>query len=134
MRAFYTWFGIELYDMLTARLNLVVRLLKTDLMKTLLYGGVTWTLNTTHKNNFRKAHLGVLRRVLGFRRRAHHTNLSYAKSLNKRNARERTSGNKEDFIPLGNGTTKQGANFSSGVMFAQVTGGPNPGPGGPPIN
>ena len=41
------------------------------------------TLNSTHCDELRKAHLEVLRRVLGFQRRADYTNLYYAKALKK---------------------------------------------------
>ena len=99
----YTRFGVDLYGMLTARLNLKVRLLKTDLIKTLLYGRVTWTLNMTHLNELRKAHLEALRRVLGFQRRAHHTNLSYAKGHNKTKCESDHPEIEELFFPLAMG-------------------------------
>ena len=83
MRACYGRFSPELNDMATARLSLKVHLLKAEVIETLLYGCVTWTLNATHYEELRKAHLEVLRRVLGFQRRADHTNLSYANALKK---------------------------------------------------
>ena len=40
MRACYKRFGPELYDMTTTRLSLKVRLLKAEVIETLLYGCV----------------------------------------------------------------------------------------------
>ena len=43
-------------NMRTARLSLTVRLLKAEVIETLLCGCVTWTLNATHYDELRKAH------------------------------------------------------------------------------
>ena len=52
--------------MTTARCSLKFRMLQTEVIETLLYDCVTWTLNATHDDEFRKAHLELLRRVLDF--------------------------------------------------------------------
>ena len=72
-----------IYDLTIATLSRKVRMLKAEVIETLLCGCVTWSLNATHYDTFRKAHLEVLRRVLGFQSRADHVNLSYAKALQK---------------------------------------------------
>ena len=81
MRACYKRLGSELYDMTTAPLRLKARTLQTEVIETLLFGCVTWTLTATHYDEPRKALLEVLRRVLDFQPRADHTNLSCAKAL-----------------------------------------------------
>ena len=48
MRACYKQFGPERYDTATARLSLKVRRLNAEMIETLLYGCVTWTLNAPH--------------------------------------------------------------------------------------
>ena len=74
-RACYKLFGLEQYNMPTARLSLKIRLLKTKAIEALMYGCVTWTLNATHYDELGKARLEVLRRLPGFQRRADHTSL-----------------------------------------------------------
>ena len=61
---------------------LKVRLLKTEVMETLLYGCVTWALGLEHFAKLRTAHHNLLLRIIGFqgRRRADHR-MSYAKAL-----------------------------------------------------
>ena len=80
--ACYKRFGPEPYVTTTVRLSLKVHLLKAEVIETLLYGCVTRTLNATRYDCFRQARFEVLRRVLGFQRRAGHA-LTYAKALKK---------------------------------------------------
>ena len=54
MRACYSRFGQELYDMTTAPLSLKVRMLKAEVIETLLYECVRWTLNAIHNDKLRK--------------------------------------------------------------------------------
>ena len=63
--------GPELYkyDRTTAPLSLKVRMLKAEIIETLLYGCVTWTLSAQHFARLRSAHHQVLLRVIGFQRR-----------------------------------------------------------------
>ena len=46
--AYYSRFKRELYDMDAAPFTLNVRMLKAEVMETLLYGCVTWTLGKKH--------------------------------------------------------------------------------------
>lgn len=59
-------FGPELFDMTTAPLSLKVRMLRAEVVETLLCGRVTSTL--THKQSVRTAHHRLMR-VIGFQRR-----------------------------------------------------------------
>ena len=83
MWACFKRFGPEWYDRKTAPISLKVRTLKAEVIETLLYGCVTWTLGAEHAK-LRTVHQ-VLLRVIGFQRRqrADYTNLSHAKVLNQ---------------------------------------------------
>ena len=98
------------YHMQIARLSLNTGLLKTEVIETLLYGCVTWTLIATQYDELREVHLEVLPRILGFQRHAENTNLSYAKALRRRHARasKRPSGN--------------GGSFSLGQWYGETRG------------
>ena len=85
MWACFKRFGPEWYDRKTAPISLKVRTLKAEVIETLLYGCVTWTLGAEHFAKLRTVHHQVLLRVFGFQRRhrADYTTLSYAKVLKK---------------------------------------------------
>ena len=67
-----------------APLTLKVRILKAEVMETLLYGCVTWTLGQGHFAELLMAHHNLLLRILGFqcRQRTDHL-MSYVKTLKK---------------------------------------------------
>ena len=69
--------------MKTAPLNLNVRMLKAQLIETLLYRCVTRTLRAEHFARIRSVHHQVLLRVISFRRRqrADYAAFECAKSL-----------------------------------------------------
>ena len=116
----------ELYDITAARLSLKVRLPKAEVVETLLSGCcVTWTLSATQYDETqydepRKAHLEVLRLVLGFQGRADHTNLSHAKALKKTKCEsiETTIRKRRLFCGWGNGTAKHRAMTQSDDVCA----------------
>lgn len=91
--------GRELHDMRTARVSREVRLLEDEVIETVPYDCVVWTLNTAHNDELRHAHLEVLR-VFGFQRLADYVNLSYAKALKgtKRESIETTTTKKRFFV------------------------------------
>ena len=86
MWACFRRFGPELYNRTSAPLRLKIRMLKAEVIETLLYGCVTWTLCAKHFAKLRTAHHQVLLRVIGFHRRPDYTTLSYAKALKKEDA------------------------------------------------
>ena len=85
MWAGFKRFGPELYDRKTAPTSVKDRMLKAEVMETLLYGCVTWTLGAELFAKLRTVHHRVLMKVVGFQRRQHadYTILSYAKALQK---------------------------------------------------
>ena len=114
MRACPKRLGPELYDRATAPLSLKLRMLNAEEIETLLYGCVTWTLKAERFVKLRAAHLQVLLRVIGFRRRFHadHATLSIAKAL-KDDGALREHRNDRPWTPAlvhrDRGTAKQGA-------------------------
>ena len=72
------------YDRLGVRLRLKVRLLKAEVIETLLYGCMTWSPNKPDYDRLPRVHHSMLLRCLGWRKRKRddHT-LSYADVLAK---------------------------------------------------
>ena len=82
--ACYDRFKRELYVMEDAPFTFKVRLLKTEVMATLLYVCVTWTPGPEHFAKLRTAHRNLLPRIIGFQRRQRTDHgMSYAKVLKK---------------------------------------------------
>ena len=77
-------YNMEIYDRPGVRLRLKVRLLKADVIETLIYGCMTRSPNTPDYDRLRWVHHSMLLRCLGWRKRKHndHT-LSYADALAK---------------------------------------------------
>ena len=64
--------------------TLKVRMLKAEVMETLLHGCVTWTLGQEHFADLRTAHDNLLIRIIGFQRRQRTDHLmSCAKAFKK---------------------------------------------------
>ena len=82
--ACYSRFKRELYDMEAATFALKLRMLKAEVMETLLYGCITWTPGKEHFAELRTAHHRFLLRIIGFHRRQRTDHLmSYTKALKK---------------------------------------------------
>ena len=73
---------MEIYDRPGVRLRLKVRLLKAEVVETLLYGCMTWNPKKPDYDRLRRVHRSMLLRCLGWRKRKRddHT-LSYADAL-----------------------------------------------------
>ena len=67
----------ELYDMGSAPSALKLCMLKAEVMETLLYGCLTWTLGKEHFAELRAAHDRFLLRIIGFQRRQRTDPVSY---------------------------------------------------------
>ena len=109
-------------------------MLKAEVMETLLYGCVTWTLGKEHFAELRTAHHRFLIRIIGFQRRQRPDHLmSYAKALKKAQC-----GSVETTIlasPVcGGRTADHNERLIRRVMFGTMAGGENPGPGRPEKN
>ena len=112
MRACLKLFVPELYDRTAVPLSLTVRMLKAEMMETLLYGCVTWTLRVKYFAELRTAHYPTLFRVNGIQRRLRtdHTTFSYAKALKvTRYETIETIIRERPFFCGGRGTAKLGA-------------------------
>ena len=75
---------MEIYDRPGVRLRLKVRLLKAEVVETLLYGCMMWSPNKPDYDRLRRVYHSMLLRFLGCRKRNRddHT-LSYADALAK---------------------------------------------------
>ena len=66
---FHNRFKRELHNMEAAPFTLKVRMLKAEVMETLLYGCVTWTVGKEQFAELHTAHHRLLLRIIGFQRR-----------------------------------------------------------------
>ena len=75
---------MEIYDRPGVRLRLKVRLLKAEVVETLLYGCMTWSAKKPNYDRLRQVHHSMLLRCLGWRKRKRDDyTLSYADALTK---------------------------------------------------
>ena len=77
-------YALELYDRPSAPLELKTRMLRTEVLATMLYGCVTWSPRAYHYDTLRQAHHRLLTRCIGWRKhnRADHP-ISYLDTLLK---------------------------------------------------
>ena len=77
-------YTLELYDRLSAPLELKIRMLRVEVLETMLYGCVTWSPRACHHDSLRRAHHRFLTRCIGWRKynRADHP-VSYLDTLIK---------------------------------------------------
>ena len=59
---------LELYDRPSAPLELKIRMLRAEVLETMLYGCVTWSPRTCHYDTLRRAHRRFLTRCIGWRK------------------------------------------------------------------
>ena len=72
----------ELYDQPKVALSLKTRIVKAEVIETLLYGCSTWTLRQEYYAKFRTVHPRVLLRIIGAqRKRPDHRMTSYSRAL-----------------------------------------------------
>ena len=119
-----------------APFKLKVRLLKIEVMETLLYGCVTWTLGQEHFAELRTAHHNLLLRIIGFQRRQRTDHrVSYAKVLKKaqcESAETTIRKRRPPFAEAVQRTTNE--RLTHRVMFGTMAGGVSPGRGRPENN
>ena len=77
-------YTLELYDRPSAPLELKIRMLRVEVLETMLYGCVTWSPRACHYDTLRQAHHRLLTRCIGWRKhnRADHP-ISYLDTLVK---------------------------------------------------
>ena len=59
---------LELYDRPSASLELKIRMLRAEVLETMLYGCVTWSPRACHYDTLRRAHHRFLTRCIGWRK------------------------------------------------------------------
>ena len=114
---------------------LKLRMLKVEVMETLLYGCVTWILGKEHFAELRTAHRFLLR-IIDFQRRQRTDHLmSYAKALKKAQWESgETTIRKRRLLFAGGVQRTHHERLTRRVMFGTMAGGENPGPGRPEKN
>ena len=77
-------YTLELYDRPSAPLELKIRMLRAEVLETILYGCVTWSPRACHYDTLRRAHNRFMTRCIGWRKqnRADHS-ISYLDKLIK---------------------------------------------------
>ena len=111
---------------------LKLRMLQAEVMETLLYGCVSWTLGKEHFAELRTARHRILLRVIGFQRRQRTDHLmSYTKALKKAECEEsvETTIHKRRLLFAGAVQRTHNERLTRRVMFGTMAGGENPGPG-----
>ena len=77
-------YTLELYDRPSAPLELKIRMLRAEVLETMLYGCVTWSPRACHYDTLRRAHHRFLTRCIGWRKRNRAAHLiSYLDTLLK---------------------------------------------------
>ena len=129
--ACYNRFKRELYDMEDAPFTLKVRMLKAEVIETLLYGCVTWTPGQEHFPQLRTAHHNLLLRITGFQRRQRTDHfMSYAKALKKAQCESvETTIRKRRLLFAAAVQRTTNERLTHRVMFGTLAGGENSGPG-----
>ena len=61
-------YTLELYDLPSAPLELKIRMLRTEVLATMLYGFVTWSPRACHYDTLPRAHHRFLTRCIGWRK------------------------------------------------------------------
>ena len=76
---------LKLYDRPSAPLELKTRMLRTEVLETMLYGCVTWSPRACHYDTLRRAHHRFLTRCIDWRRKLNHAGhpISYLDTLIK---------------------------------------------------
>ena len=61
-------YSLELHDRPSAPLELKIRMLRAEVLETMLYGCVTWSSRACHYDTLRRAHHRFLTRCIGWRK------------------------------------------------------------------
>ena len=111
-------------------------MLMAEVMETLPYGCVTWTVGKEHFAELRTAHHRLVLRIIGFQRRQRTDHpMSYANALKKVECESvETTICKWRLLFAGGVQRTHNKRLSRRVMFGTMAGGENPGPGRPEKN
>ena len=113
-----------------------LRMLNAEVMETLLYGCVTWTLGKEHFAELQTAHHRFFLRIIGFQWRQRTVYLmSYTKTLKKaQRERVETTIRKRRLLSAGGVQRTHIERLTRRVMFGTMAGEENPVPGRPEKN
>ena len=108
-------------------------MLKAEVLETLLYGCMTWTLGQEHYAKLRTVHHQLLLRTIGFSRRQRSDRvLSYSKALKQTHCESvETVVRKRTLLFAGAAAKKHKGRLPRRVMFGALSRGENPGAGWP---
>ena len=122
-----------MHDMEATPFALKLRMLKVEMMETVLYGCVTWTLGKEHSLSCERHTTGFLLRIIGFQRRQRTDHvMSYAKALKKAQCESvETTIRRWCLLFAGAVQRTHNERLTRWVMFGTMPGGENPGPGLP---
>ena len=118
-------YTLEVYDRPSAPLELKIRMLRAEVLETMLCGCVTWSPRACHYDTLRRAHHSFLTRCIGWRKhnRADHT-ISYLDTLIKTGSeRIEATLRRRRILFAGFVARMEGTRLSKCVMFGEVVGG-----------
>ena len=119
-------YTLELYDQPSAPLKLKVRMVRAEVLETMLYGCVTWSPCTCHYDKLRRAHHRFLPRCIGWRKhnRAKHP-ISYLDTLLIKTGSESTEATlrRRRILFAGFVARMEDTRLSKCVMFGELVGG-----------
>ena len=118
-------YTLELYHQPSAPLELKTWMLRADVLETMLYGCVTWSMRACHYDTLRRAHRRFLTRCIGWRKhyRADHP-ISYLNTLIKTGS-ERTEATlrRRRILFVGFVARMEDTRLPKCVMFVELMGG-----------
>ena len=123
------WFSfrkytLELYDRPSAPLELKIRMLRAEVLETMLYGCITWSPHACHYYTLRQAHHRLLTRCIGWRNhnRADHP-ISYLDTLLKTGIESvEASFRRRRILFAGFVARMEDTRLPNCVMFGEMTG------------
>ena len=118
-------YTLELYDRSSAPLELKIRMLRAEVLETMLYGCVTWSLRACHYDTLRRVHGRFLTRCIGWRKhnRANHP-ISYLDTLPKTGSESiEATFRRRRILFAGFVARMEDARLPKCVMFGEIVGG-----------
>ena len=118
-------YTLELYDRPSAPLELNIRMLRAEVLETMLCGCVTWSLRACHYDTLRRVHHRFLTRCIGCRKhnRADHS-ISYLDTLLKTGSESiEATLRKRRILFAGFVARMENARLPKCVMFGEMIGG-----------
>ena len=118
-------YTLELYNRPSAPLELKIRMLRADILETMLYGCVTWSPRACHYDTLRRARHRLLTRCIGWRKqnRANHP-ISYLDTLLKTGSESIEATLRRRWVLFAGFVARmEGTRLPKCVMFGEMIGG-----------